>query len=236
MNLSPRNTILFSILGLALIGAYIKVNHNPVILPTDATGAGINSLTDELNQHQQANTIPAKLVEQFETKQQLEILTDDEQALDEAQKQALLEHPAVQAYFDKEQDKAALDAYFNEDDPSTAYSDQEIWQIIERIEDHGRVFAFEAMTLKLRWLEKNSDNELDFKQRSEALIAEYRERARIAQENYDPNTIPGFSEYKQEEARIIREANEMQVYPEGMSKQEYLRQALLEARKKAYKS
>lgn len=153
-----------------------------------------------------------------------------------AKQEALLKHPKVQAYFDQQQAKKALDAYFNNKESEEVYTDEEIWQIIERIESEGRVFAFEALSLKLRWLEKNADNELDFKARSEDLIAGYRARAEAAQ-NYQPESeLPAFAEYKKEEARIIKEIESMQSFPEGMTRQEYLRKSLLEARIKAYSS
>jgi len=35
---------------------------------------------------------------------------------------------------------------------------EEIWEIIERIENEKHVFAFDALSLKLRWLEINADS------------------------------------------------------------------------------
>ena len=236
MNHGARNVLYTLSLAIIVSAAYFKVSiENQQLKPKTAVLSDIATQAPEEAQHQHDSTTKATgkaFLKQYELAS--ENKSDSSDALNLQEEFALLERPEVIAYLDHERDKAALDSYFNDDQSSETYSDQQIWDIIERVEAEGRVFAFEALSLKLRWLEKNALDESDFKIRSEEIINHYRERALAAQENYDPNDTPGFSEYKKEEARIIKEANEMQVYPEGMSKQEYLRQELLAARVRAY--
>jgi len=139
-------------------------------------------------------------------------------------------HPKVLAYLQKEQDKKRIQEYFAN---PTGHDPQAIYALIEKIESQGRVVAFEALSMKLAWLEKNT-TESEFKQKREALVADYRKKAETAHSNYKPENTPGFTEYKQAEASIIKQVANMQSFPDGMSKQEYLRKRLLDARIAAY--
>ncbi|WKD49350.1 hypothetical protein [Microbulbifer spongiae] len=145
----------------------------------------------------------------------------------------LLSDPRVRAYLDRERDKQALDAYFNQgESPPSA---EDVWQLIESIESDGRVMAYEALALKLAWLERNSASAQAFEQAASDLVARYQRRSQQNTAAYDPyEAVPGFAEYKQVEAQIVEEVQGMTHFPEGMSKQEYLRQRLQEAREKAY--
>lgn len=162
-------------------------------------------------------------------------LDEEVSQLDESALAALLEDPRVQGYLAREQDKLALDAYFTAD--ASSLSDSEAWSLIEKIEADGRVMAYEALTLKLAWLEHNSANEAEFQEAAGDLVAEYRERAERSARDYDPyEDVPGFAEYKEAERRILQEVGAMESFPEGMSQQEYLRMRLQQAREDAYGS
>ncbi|MFI2813061.1 MULTISPECIES: hypothetical protein [Microbulbifer] len=144
----------------------------------------------------------------------------------------LLSHPRVEAYLEREEDKRALKAYFA--GSATAPGDEEAWALIERIESEGRVIAFEALTLKLAWLERNSTGKEEFDQAAAGLMAQYRQRAE-AREEYDPyRDEPGFARYKAMEAQILQRVQEMDVFPDGLTRQQYLRRELQQAREKAY--
>ncbi|MEM9760664.1 MAG: hypothetical protein AAF933_15585, partial [Pseudomonadota bacterium] len=51
---------------------------------------------------------------------------------------------------------------------------------------------------------------------------------------FKPENIPGFTDYKTREAEIIAEVNGMDSFPQGQTRQQYLRERLLEARIEAY--
>lgn len=151
--------------------------------------------------------------------------------IDDAQKQAWLEHPRVKAYFEKESQKQQLKDYF--DNPS-GHDPQAIYSLIEKIEAEGRMVAFEALSLKLAWLEKNTTDADEFKTKSEAIINQYKQKAQQMNAQYKPENIPGFTQYKAQEKQIIDEVNNMSSFPDGHSKQSYLRERLLQARIVAY--
>ncbi|WP_444923521.1 hypothetical protein ACJJH9_17375 [Microbulbifer sp. DLAB2-AF] len=154
--------------------------------------------------------------------------------LDTTEMVELLDHPRVKAYLDREKLKQELKDYFAD---LGNLSSAEAWDAIERVENEKRVTGYEALSMKLAWLEKNSLNEADFKQRAEELFNIYREKAQSVISRYDPHTqVPGFSTYKDLERSIVEEVQQMTSFPNGMNKQEYLRQRLQEARETVYGS
>ncbi|WP_308363811.1 MULTISPECIES: hypothetical protein [unclassified Microbulbifer] len=145
---------------------------------------------------------------------------------------SLLSDPRVQRYFQREKDKRSLQDYFSN---SGELSAEESWQLIEAIEAEGRIMAYEAMALKLAWLERNSASKSEFDRAAGELVESYRQKSQQSAEEYDPyEDVPGFAEYKEMEAQIVREVQQMTTFPDSMSKQEYLRRRLQEAREKAY--
>lgn len=145
----------------------------------------------------------------------------------------LLENPRVQTYLQRERDKQALVDYFSGEDESLG--DEEVRQLIESIESDGRVMAYEGLALKLAWLERNSSSKTEFDRRAQELVRQYRERSEQSAREYDPyEEVPGFAQYKVLEQEIIRQAQSMESFPNGMSQQEYLRKRLQEARETAY--
>ncbi|WP_299584160.1 hypothetical protein [uncultured Microbulbifer sp.] len=152
--------------------------------------------------------------------------------LENSEMRELLDHPRVKAYLDQEQAKQALKDYFAN---LGNLSSKQAWDAIEQVEDENRVTGYEALSLKLAWLEKNSLNEAEFKQRAEELFNIYREQAQSVISRYDPHTeVPGFSTYKDLERSIVEEVQQMTAFPNGMSKHEYLRKRLQEARETVY--
>lgn len=140
-------------------------------------------------------------------------------------------HPTVVAYLNREADKQRLKDYFageGKDDPAA------IWALIESLEQQQRVLGFEALHLKLAWLEKQHQSRAEFDAAAQALMEDYRQRAAASGETYRPENIPGYTDYKARELEIIAQVNQMQSFPDGLSRAEYLRQQLLEARLAAY--
>lgn len=160
---------------------------------------------------------------------------DDVPVPDREELANLLSDPRVQTYFQREKDKQALSDYFS--GGSVDLTGEEVWQLIESIEGEGRMMAYEAMALKLAWLERNSADKAEFDSAAQELVEEYRQKSSQSATEYDPyEDVPGFAEYKEAEKRIVREVQQMTAFPDGMSRQEYLRRRLQEAREKAYGS
>ncbi|GAB3285650.1 hypothetical protein [Parahaliea aestuarii] len=144
-----------------------------------------------------------------------------------------LADPRIASYLSREQDKSALQAYFANPDASEL-SAAAAWRLIEQVEADGRVMGFEALYLKLAWLERNSGSEAEFQRRSAELLAQYRQRAEQAARDDSPERDPAFADYKQRERQIMDEVAAMDDIPNGLTRQAYLRQRLLEARMAAY--
>lgn len=146
-------------------------------------------------------------------------------------KDDLLSNEKTLAYLKKEEEKKRLQDYFEN---PTGENPQAIFELIEKIEQEGRVVAFEALSLKLAWLELNTTDAQDFQTKSEQVIEEYRKKAADSQAAHQPSSIPGFDEYKEREQAIIHEINSMHEFPDGHTRQSYLRSRLQQAREMAY--
>ncbi len=144
-----------------------------------------------------------------------------------------LQHPQVQAYLKRQADKDAMRAYFNSDDNDPEQA-QAMWDYIESLEQSNAVMGFEALHLKMAWLEKNSASEEEFKNRTTELMEKFRREAHASAAKYNPENTPEFKNYKQQEKAIVAEVQNMTSFPDGMTQQAYLRQRLLEARVDAY--
>ncbi len=139
----------------------------------------------------------------------------------------------VDAYLELERTREALREYF--DDPEgQADNAQAIYETIDRLEREGRVIGFEAMHMKLSWLALNTPDEATYEERATELMEDYAAKDRAAREAFKPESIPGFTDYKTREAEIIAEVNRMDSFPQGQTRQQYLRERLLEARIEAY--
>jgi len=105
--------------------------------------------------------------------------------------------PDTESHIEKARHQLALNRYFspqtNNETPTQAdhftdtsldnsldnskslglHDDQAIWSLIEKLERDQRIFAYEALSLKLRWLEKNVSDSDELKLRSDSLIKSY---------------------------------------------------------------
>lgn len=160
-------------------------------------------------------------------------LSGDETSDSWDQDLARLQHPAVQDWLRQEAGKIALRDWFA-DPAGSQLTAGEAWKMIEQAESEGRVMAFEALHLKIAWLERESESRDEFERRSARLLAEYEERAEQRTAARSPGQVPGFSAYKEQERQIIDEVNALESIPGGLSRQAYLRERLMEARIDAY--
>ena len=107
---------------------------------------------------------------------------------------------------------------------------------INRREQSREFSAGEAVMLRIGLIHAAVKDESERIRQAQTLIARYREqnvqreRAFQAQQRSDAQ----FQQYKAQEARIVSEVLAMQYYPDGMSRDNYLRQRLQEARVTIY--
>lgn len=139
----------------------------------------------------------------------------------------------IDAYLALEATRQRLQEYFDAPEENAEIAD-DIWREIGQLENDGRIAGFEAMHLKLSWLALNSEDEAAYQRAAEQLKKDYMERDRAARAAYRPDDIPGYTDYKRREAEIIAEVQAMQEFPQGQTRQQYLRERLLQARIEAY--
>ncbi|MFC4879188.1 hypothetical protein [Microbulbifer halophilus] len=117
---------------------------------------------------------PASSPGQSPPVQQQEVAAERPDTPDGDDLRALLSDPRVEKYLQREEDKGALEAYFNGDGGD--HTNEEIWQLIEAVEREGRVMAYEGLALKLAWLERNSASKAEFDAAARELMEKYRRK------------------------------------------------------------
>ncbi|MDP9940414.1 hypothetical protein [Ectopseudomonas alcaliphila] len=106
---------------------------------------------------------------------------------------------------------------------------------VDALERRGELALSEALLLQIALIKAVSQDENEQKRRAEALIKRYQaisaeREAKLAQQS-DPN----FDRYKAEEKRIVEEVLGLQNIPDGLTRDQYLRQRLQEARERNYR-
>ncbi|WP_296270644.1 hypothetical protein [Pseudomonas sp. UBA6323] len=106
---------------------------------------------------------------------------------------------------------------------------------LDAMEQQGELALSEALLLQIALIKAVSDDENEQKSRAEALIERYRaisaeREARLAQ-----RSDPDFDRYKAEEKRIVEEVLALQNIPDGLTRDQYLRQRLQQARERNYR-
>lgn len=157
--------------------------------------------------------------------------------LDKNARQALLNDPAVQGYQARLQFAADYQGFIT----SAASLDQAqrqqraaaLAKEIDRREAAGELALSEALLLQVGLAQAEGGDEEAQKARADALVARYQalSAARAAKAKAPD---PHFVQYKSEEKRIVDEVLSMHSIPDGLSRDQYLRQRLQEAREQAY--
>lgn len=106
----------------------------------------------------------------------------------------------------------------------------EIEQGTKQYEQQGKLLPMEALILKLAMLKYTASDEQDYKTRAKALIDQYQAISDAREQAWLANPDPKFIEYKRREMDIVNEVRDMTTIPDGLSRDEYLRQRLQQAR------
>lgn len=107
---------------------------------------------------------------------------------------------------------------------------------LEEFEADGRFMAQEAMLVKIKILELRQLEQSALEEQSTAIVAEYRVRSEQAAKKFADNPSAELLTYKVEAQRIGKEVAAMgdEAFGDGISRNEYLRQQLQNARVKIY--
>src|SRR5690606_10349561 len=104
---------------------------------------------------------------------------------------------------------------------------------IDRREAAGELALSEALLLQIGLAQAEGGDEAAQKARADALVARYQALSRSREEKARAPDAR-FSQYKSEEKRIVEEVMALDSIPDGLSRDQYLRQRLQEAREQAY--
>ncbi|MCY1505662.1 hypothetical protein D9M68_398820 [compost metagenome] len=105
---------------------------------------------------------------------------------------------------------------------------------IDEYEQRGELALSEALLLQVALISATSSDEQEQKDRAAALVARYKALSAAREARDARHQEAGFEQYKAEEKRIVEEVLAMDSIPGGLSRDEYLRQRLQEAREQAY--
>jgi hypothetical protein len=155
----------------------------------------------------------------------------------EAQLQELLQNPAVQT---QEQRLAFHQAYRSFVSKAAELSQaqresqaQALREQIETYEQRKELAMSESLLLQLGLIQLTTGDEQAQKDQAAALVARYKA---LSAERESKAAIPSaeFRRYKTDEKRIVEEVLSMDSFPDGLSRDEYLRQRLQQAREQHY--
>ncbi|WP_252272452.1 hypothetical protein [Pseudomonas subflava] len=157
--------------------------------------------------------------------------------LDPAARQALLNDPAVQGYRARLQFGADYQSFINTsadlDEAQRRQRAEALAKEIDRREAAGELALSEALLLQIGLAQAEGGDEAAQKARADALVARYQALSQ-AREARNKTPDARFSQYKSDEKRIVEEVMALDSIPDGLSRDQYLRQRLQEAREQAY--
>ncbi|USR41864.1 hypothetical protein L1F06_010710 [Ectopseudomonas hydrolytica] len=165
---------------------------------------------------------PAVPSEQPPTSEQLQLLAAPQVR---KQQQRLAFHNRYRDFIER---AAELDA------AARAAEVRDLEQGIETLEQQGELALSEALLLQLALIKADTQDEAAQKARGEALIRRYQALSAEREAAQAQRPDPQFERYKAEERRIVEEVMALQNVPDGLSRDQYLRQRLQEARERSY--
>ena len=210
----PRSTLLFGTC-LVLAGAALSWYWLQPAARTAQQAPATPPTTSALPQ-------PAVPSEQPPTSEQLQLLAAPQVR---QQQQRLAFHNSYRDFIER---AAELDA------AARAAEVRDLEQGIETLEQQGELALSEALLLQLALIKADTQDEAAQKARGEALIRRYQALSAEREAAQAQRPDPQFERYKAEERRIVEEVMALQNVPDGLSRDQYLRQRLQEARERSY--
>ncbi|TRO16208.1 hypothetical protein EQ836_04710 [Ectopseudomonas mendocina] len=106
---------------------------------------------------------------------------------------------------------------------------------VDALERRGELALSEALLLQIALIKAVSVDENEQKRRAEELIKRYQTLSAEREAKLAQRPDPNFEHYKVEEKRIVEEVLALQNIPDGLTRDQYLRQRLQEARERSYR-
>lgn len=105
---------------------------------------------------------------------------------------------------------------------------------IDTLEAQGELALSEALLMQLGLIRATESDEATQKMQAQRLIERYQQISAEREARLAAQPDPNFERYKAEEKRIVEEVLALQSIPDGLSRDEYLRQRLQEARERSF--
>lgn len=105
---------------------------------------------------------------------------------------------------------------------------------IDTLEAQGELALSEALLMQLGLIRATESDEATQKMKAQRLIERYQQISADREARLAAQPDPNFERYKAEEKRIVEEVLALQSIPDGLSRDEYLRQRLQEARERSF--
>lgn len=96
---------------------------------------------------------------------------------------------------------------------------------VDRLREQDFFFLAEAYMIRMELLKTQYEGEELNKKKEQMLEEMYRIDASV-RAKFDPTSDKKFQEFKEQEARIIKKAENMDVYPNGLNKNQYIEQEI----------
>ena len=157
-----------------------------------------------------------------------------------AEQQALLENPETLKLANRLDFEEELHTFFAKADGlSSEERAAEAAMLEQRLADYqrkGQVSAAESLMVRIAMTKLTIEDEAAQKQALQGLIDRQNAAAQARKEEWLAKPRPEFEAYKQQEKQIVKEVMAMDKVPAGLTRNEYLRQRLLEDRVAANKN
>ncbi|WP_421910626.1 hypothetical protein [Marinobacter sp.] len=157
-----------------------------------------------------------------------------------AEQQALLENPETLELANRLDFEEELHTFFADADGlSSEERAAEAAMLEQRLAEYqrkGQVSAAESLMVRIAMTKLTIEDEAAQKRALQGLIDQQNAAAQARKEEWLAKPRPEFEAYKQQEKQIVKEVMAMEKVPAGMTRNEYLRQRLLEARVAANKN
>lgn len=151
--------------------------------------------------------------------------------------QALLDNPKVKAFAQRLELEEELQRFFAE---ATELSDQErrarasvLQERIDQQEQVSEISAPEAVLIRLAMIQVLAPDEATARAEASRLISRYQSEAEARLEDWRATPKPEYERYKAREKAIVEEVMALDTIPGSLTRDQYLRKRLQEARVEA---
>ena len=150
------------------------------------------------------------------------------------EQQQLLQNPETLSFSRHLEFQEDVRDFFQQADSLTATERQnqmaDIQDRLEHYERDGKVSGPEGLMVRIAMIKLNTQDPEAQKEAVSALVSQYQAESKARHQAWLNQPKPEFEAYKKQEKQIVAEVMAMETIPNGLDRNEYLRQRLLQAR------